>query len=135
MMKPVVESQGALIAMYQRKELLGQMDYYASDSDFKAKVDALIDAQPLANRSNSGVIMNAYKSVYFDMRKEIEEGKIKSLASINSGSGRGSNQDTGGKSSSDGDGVIMTAEEKAYARKLGIPEASWIKQKKELEYV
>jgi hypothetical protein len=133
-MRPLIEGQAAMAAMLMRKETLGDMDYYKSDPDFKAKVDTLIDQQPLGLRSNASVIMNAYKSVYFDMRQEISEGKVKSAMSMNSNNGGGSGTGKQGSDGGDSD-ITMTAEEKQYARKLGISENDWMKQKKELEYV
>jgi len=123
-------------AIIMRKETLEKMDYYSSDPEFKNKVDALIDAQPLSSRANAAVIMNAYKSVFFDNRKEIEEGKIKSQASLLSNAGGGTGGHSGSsRSNGQGDDDIMSQEEKNYAAKLGISEKDWAAQKKELEYV
>jgi hypothetical protein len=133
-LEPILKSQAAMAAVIVKKETLGDLDYYSSDSDFRRKVDELISAQPLQNQSNSAIIMNAYKSVYFDMRKEIEEGKIKSkLSAASSGTG-GTGGHSGDRKDVD-DTITMSAEEKEYARKMGISEADWMKSKKELEYV
>lgn len=128
-LKEVVGQQSAIII---RDKVLGKMDYYSSDPAFQSKVDALIDSQPLANRANSQVVMNAYKSVHYDMRKEIEEGKVKSLASMTSLNGGRQTVDTDNK---DGKDAALSAEEKNYAAKMGLTEKQWQDGKRELEYV
>jgi hypothetical protein len=133
-MRPLVEGQAAMAAILMRKETLGDMEYYNSDPEFKAAVDSLIDQQPLVARANASTIMHAYKSVYYDKRKEIADGKIKSAMSINSNNGGGSGK-SGKDDEGDGGSVTMSNEEKMYARKMGIKEEDWMKSKKELEYV
>jgi hypothetical protein len=132
-MRPILEQNAALASIVVKNEVLGKMDYYSTDPTFKAKVDALIDAQPLSSRANSAVIMHAYKSVHYDMRQEIAEGKIKSQASLASNASTG----TGGHSGGDKDKAddTLSAEEKMYAKKLGIKESDWVNTRKELEYV
>lgn len=134
-LKPLQETVMAQSAIIMRDRTLGKMDYYSSDPVFQAKVDSLIDAQPMQNRSNSAVIMNAYKSVYFDMKEDIKDGKIKSQASLlgNASGGTGGHSGSGsGKFESDS---TMSADEKSYASKLGISEKDWMETRKELEYV
>jgi hypothetical protein len=132
-LKPLQDTIAAQSAIIVRDKTLGKMDYYSSDPQFAAKVDALIDSQPLALRSNSAIIMNAYKSVFFDLRKDIEDGKIKSQASLTNFSSNGTGSHFGnGKNESD---VDLSPEEKHYAQKMGISEEAWKKSKRELEYV
>lgn len=133
-MRPLVEQNAILAATIQRDKMLGKMDYYSTDPSFQQTVDQLIDSQPLHLRSNAGIIMNAYKSVFFDKRKEIEEGKVKSLASLNSNGGKGADSGVG-TDVGDKKVITLSAEEKIYAKKMGISEADWAKQKGQLEYV
>ena len=133
-MRPLMEQNAILAATIQKDKILGKMDFYSTDPEFQNKVDQLIDSQPLHLRSNAGIIMNAYKSVYFDSRKDIEEGKIKSLASVNSNGGKGADSGAG-TDTGDKKNIVLSAEEKLYAKKLGISEADWAKQKGQLEYV
>ena len=130
-LRPLAESNAVMASMFVRRELLEKEDYYG-DPEFKKHVDAIIDSQPLAARSNAAVIMNAYKIARFDKQKEIEEGKIKSSLSISGG--RGSGRSDIAEEESDG-GISMSQQEKAYARKLGISESDWVSQKKNMEYV
>ena len=130
---PLVQTVQAQSAMLMRDKVLKNMDYYATDPTFAAKVDALIDAQPLANRSNSNVILNAYKSVHYDMQDQIKEGKIKSFASMASLSNNGtSNRGTEDKDKND---TALSEEEKRYARRMGLTEEQWVAGRRELEYV
>lgn len=130
---PIVQAVQAQSAMLMREKTLGKMDYYSTDPAFAAKVDTLLDSQPLHMRANAAVILNAYKSVFFDMQQEIKDGKIKSFASQASLSNNG----TGGPSSGDkkDDPAVLSADEKAYAKKMGLTEEQWIAGKRELEYV
>ena len=114
-----------------RRETLEKKEFY-DNPDFKAKVDALIDAQPLGSRANPAVIMNCYKSTYFDNLEDIKAGKIKSALSMGGGS------NTGGHTADEadkGDKITMNDDERKYARKMGISEENWMKQKRSLEYV
>lgn len=129
---PVLQQNAALAALIMRKETLEKMEYY-DDPDFKSAVDQLIESQPLTSRSNTSVIMNCYKSVHYDKRKEIAEGKIKSQLSGGERGGTGGHSgDSGAK---DEDKFKLSNEERAYARKFGVSEEQWAKQKRELEYV
>jgi len=129
-LRPIAESNAVMASMFVRREVLEHQEYY-DDPEFKKRVDTMIDQQPLQNRLDRSVIMNAYKVVRFDAMKEIEEGKIKSSLSAGGGN-RGSRRDD--KDSGDGE-ITMSQEEKSYARKLGVSEKDWISQKKEMEYV
>lgn len=129
---PIIRQQQAANALLMINETLGDMDYYKSDPDFKAKVMSKINAQPMALRSNVDIIMNCYKLVAYDEREAIKEGKYKSILGAASTSGTGGH--TGTNSSKD-DEVTMSDEEKHYAKKMGIDEKDWIKSKKTLEYV
>lgn len=127
----VVQAQSAII---MRDKVLGKMEYYASDPEFQNKVDALIDAQPIGNRANAAVIMNAYKSVHYDFQDKIKEGKVKTIASGTNMSGNS----TGGHSGSSSDAKddkTLTADEKKYARNMGLTDEQWIEGRRELEYV
>jgi phage I-like protein len=132
-LKPLQDTIAAQSAIIVRDKTLSKMDYYSSDPTFAAKVDALIDSQPLNLRANASVVMNAYKSVFFDMKDEIASGKIKSQASAANFSNGGTGNHSGKDSESNAD--VLSAEEKHYAAKLGLTEADWIKSKRELEYV
>jgi hypothetical protein len=128
---PLIRNQQAANAMLMINETLGDMDYYKSDPEFKAKVLAKINSQPLHLRSNADIILNCYKLVRFDESEAIKEGKYKSIT------GGASTTGTGGHSGSRAEQaeVTMSDEEKVYARKMGIKEEDWIKSKKTLEYV
>jgi hypothetical protein len=128
---PLIRNQQAANAMIMINETLGEMDYYKSDPEFKAKVLAKINSQPLALRSNADIILNCYKLVRFDEDAAIKEGKYKSIIGAASTSG------TGGHSGSSKEAaeVVLSDEEKSYAKKMGIKEEDWIKSKKTLEYV
>lgn len=128
---PLIRNQQAANAMLMINETLGEMDYYRSDPEFKAKVLSKINSQPLGLRANADIIMNCYKLVAYDERKAIEEGKYRSIMGAASTSGSGSHTGSG-KSESE---VTISDEEKHYAKKLGISEADWVKSKKTLEYV
>lgn len=132
--RPLQETIQAQNAIIMRKETLDKMDYYSSDPAFKNKVDQLIDSQPLGLRANAGIIMAAYKNTFYDMQQDIKDGKIKSQASLlsNPSGGGGHSGSAADKFTSD---ETMSAEEKEYARKLGISEKDWTATKKELEYV
>lgn len=133
MMEPLQQTNATLAAIIVRDKTLGKMEHYGDNPAFAAKVDALIAAQPLVNQSNAQVIMNAYKSVHYDMRAELEEDRKKKEAS----GATFSNNGTGGHSGKSGESNpdVLSPEEKAYAAKLGISDADWIKSKRELEYV
>lgn len=131
--QPLLNTVQAQSAIIMRNEVLGKMDLYSTDPAFKAKVDALLDAQPMSSRANSAIIMNAYKTVHYDERKAIEEGKYKSfasMASLSSG-GKGGSDNTDDHSTSE----TLSAEEKTYAKRLGISDADWVKSRREMEYV
>jgi hypothetical protein len=132
LLKPMQDRNDAMAALLVRKEVLGEMEYYA-DPKFKQAVDALIDSQPMNLRSNSSVVMNAYKSVYFDKQQEIKDGTIKSRVSMTNFSGNGTGAHAG--DSTEKKERVLSDTEKHYARKLGVSEAEWIKAEKELEYV
>jgi hypothetical protein len=133
MMEPLQQTNATLAAIIVRDKTLGKMEHYGDNPAFAAKVDALISAQPLQNQSNAQVILNAYKSVHYDMREELAEDRKKREAAGASFSNNG----TGGHSGSKGEESTETlsAEEKVYAQKFGISDADWIKQKREMEYV
>jgi hypothetical protein len=130
-LQPLIRSQQAANAMLMINETLGDMDYYKSDPEFKAKVLAKINTQPLQLRSNADIILNCYKLVAYDEREAIKEGKYKSILGAASTTGTGAH--TGSRSEEDE--VKMDDTEKMYAKKMGISEADWIKSKKTLEYV
>jgi len=127
----VVRTQSAII---MRDKVLGKMEYYASDPEFQSKVDALIDAQPIENRANAAVIMNAYKTVHYDFIDKIKEGKVKTLASAANMNGNSTGGHSGNNNSKEDD-KTLSSEEKAYARKMGLTEEQWIQGRRELEYV
>lgn len=133
MMEPMAKTNATLAAIIVRDKTLGKLEHYGDNPAFAAKVDALISSQPLASQSNASIIMNAYKSVHYDMREELETEKQKKIAS---GTGF-SNNGTGGHSGSGSEDSkeTITDEEKVFARKFGITDADWIKSKRELEYV
>jgi len=123
-----------LAARMARKETfedVEQYPYYAGD--IKAKVDAMIDAQPLNTRHRADVIQNCYKLVAFDHQKEITEGKIQARNSAATFSGSG----TGGHSGKAGseENETLSNEEKFAAKSMGISEDDWKKSKRELTYV
>lgn len=130
-LKPIAESNAVMASMFVRREVLEGLEYY-NEPEFKKRVDAMIDQQPLQNRLDRSVIMNAYKVNRFDFDKEVADGKIKLSLSGGGGNRKGNDRDNG---RSDDDTETMSAEEKQYARKLGISEKDWISQKKEMEYV
>lgn len=134
MLTPLQETVMAQSAIIMREKVLGKMDYYSSDPAFAAKVDALIDAQAPVNRANSSVIMNAYKSVHYDLQDDIKTGKIKSIAAASGLSNNGQGGHSGEKKKDD-DVTTLSAEEKNYARKMGLSEEDWVRGKRELEYV
>jgi len=128
---PLIRNQQAANAMLMINETLGDMDYYKSDPNFKAKVLAKINSQPLQLRANADIILNCYKLVAYDEREAIAEGKFKSIL------GAASSNGTGGHSGARTEGaeVTLSDEEKGYAKKMGIKEEDWLKSKKTLEYV
>lgn len=130
-LQPIIRSQQAASAMLMINEVLGDMEYYKTDPEFKAKVLSKINSQPLQMRSNADIILNCYKLVAYDERDAIKEGKYKSILGAASTSG------TGGHSghSKESDDVTISDEEKVYAKKMNISEADWVKSKKTLEYV
>jgi hypothetical protein len=128
---PLIRSQQAANAMLMINETLGDMDYYKSDPEFKAKVLAKINSQPLQLRSNADIILNCYKLVAYDEREAIKEGKYKSILGAASTGGTGGHAGTRSESAE----VTISDEEKVYAKKMGISEADWVKSKKTLEYV
>jgi hypothetical protein len=134
-LKPLQERSDIMAAILVRKEILGSMDYYSTDPAFKAKVDSLIDSQPLSQRSNSALVMNAYKTAVYDHLDQIKEGKIKSQASLASNASSGTGGYIGSKQERQQESDELSPEEKIYARKLGIPEKDWASTRRELEYV
>lgn len=128
---PLIRSQQAANAMIMINETIGEMDYYKSDPEFKAKVLAKINGQPLQLRSNPDIIMNCYKLVRYDEDQAIKDGKYKSVLGAASTTGTGGH--TGRETKEDE--ITISDEEKSYAKKMGISEADWIKSKKTLEYV
>lgn len=131
MIKPLVESQQRTNAQLAKRDVLDKMEYY-DDPIFRTSVDQLIAAQPLQNQSDPALIMNAYKSVFFDKQQDIKDGKIKSQLSVNSG-GRGTSGSS--KEEDDKSKGTMSEAEKVYASKLGIPVDKWIKNRNEMEFV
>lgn len=119
------------MALKETFEDAEQYPYYTGD--VKAKVDAMVDAQPLNTRHRSDVIQNCYKLVVFDHQKEIAEGKIKARNSAASLTSTG----TGGPSGKGGSGEdeALSNEEKFAAKSMGITEDDWKKSKRELTYV
>jgi hypothetical protein len=128
---PLIRSQQAANAMLMINETLGEMDYYKSDPEFKAKVLAKINSQPLGLRSNPDIILNCYKLVRYDEDSAIKEGKYKSMLGAASTGGTGSHSGARTESAE----VTISDEEKVYAKKFGISEADWVKSKKTLEFV
>jgi hypothetical protein len=128
---PIIRNQQAAAAMLMINETLGEMDYYKSDPEFKAKVLAKINSQPLNLRSNADFIMNCYKLVAYDEKEAIKEGKYKSILGAASTTGTGAHS---GRSEATEE-VTMDEQEKIYAKKMGISEADWVKSKKTLEFV
>lgn len=130
-MAPLAQATLRLNARATKQDVLGELPFY--HGDIRAKVDALILAQDLTAQSNASVVMNAYKSVVFDHMQQINEGKIKERGSAAVGSSSG----TGGHSGSDSDKTEeeLSTDEKFYAAKLGVSEADWKAQKKEIAYV
>lgn len=135
-LQPLVDKINAQSSIIVRNEILGKMDYYSSDPTFKAKVDSLIDAQGPESKANAAVVMNAYKTVVYDHMQDIQDGKIKSQASLaaNAGGGKGGYSGSASERREESD-EAMSAEEKVYARKLGISDKDWTSTRKELEYV
>lgn len=131
-LQPIIRSQQAANAMLMINEVLGDMEYYKSDPEFKAKVLGMINKQPLQVRSNADIILNCYKLVAYDERENIKEGKYKSVLGAASTTGTGGHA---GHSKKEDEEVTVSDEEKVYAKKMGISEADWIKSKKTLEYV
>jgi hypothetical protein len=131
-LQPLIRSQQAANAMLMINETIGDMDYYKSDPEFKAKVLAKINSQPLAVRANPDIIMNCYKLVAYDESAAIKEGKYKSMLGAASTGGTGSHS---GRSTTKEDEVSISDEEKVYARKMGIKEEDWVKSKRTLEYI
>lgn len=121
----------SLAARAARREVLDEKEYY--HGEIKAKVDQMIQAQPLAQQSNSNVIENCYKLVMFDHQKDIAEGKIKSRNNAASFESNGTGGASGkGKSDSEEE---LSQDEKHAAKALGISEKDWQSNKKELTYV
>jgi hypothetical protein len=131
-LQPLIRSQQAANALLMINETIGEMDYYKSDPEFKAKVLAKINAQPLALRANADIILNCYKLVAYDEREAIKEGKYKSVLGAASTNGTGGHS---GTPTNKGEDVTISDEEKVYAKKMGISETDWVKSKKTLEYV
>lgn len=131
-LQPLIRSQQAANAMIMINETIGEMDYYKSDPEFKAKVLAKINGQPLQLRSNPDIIMNCYKLVRYDEEQAIRDGKYKSMLGAASTSGTGSHS---GSREAKEDEVTISDDEKVYAKKMGISETDWVKSKKTLEYV
>lgn len=131
-LQPIIRSQQAAAAMLMINEVLGDMDYYKSDPEFKAKVLSKINSQPLQARANADIIMNCYKLVRYDEDAAIKEGKYKSILGAASTGGTGGH---GGASKKEEDEITISDDEKVYAKKMGISEADWVKSKKTLEYV
>lgn len=128
---PLIRNQQAANAMLMINETLGELDYYRSDPEFKAKVLSKINSQPLSLRANADIILNCYKLVAYDEREAIKEGKYKSILGAASTTGTGGHA---GSSKSENE-VTISDEEKVYAKKMNIKEEDWIKSKKTLEYV
>lgn len=131
-LQPLIRSQQAANAMIMINETIGEMDYYKSDPEFKAKVLAKINGQPLNLRANPDIILNCYKLVRYDEEENIKEGKYKSMLGAASTGGTGGHS---GSSKKEEDEITISDEEKVYAKKMGISDADWIKSKKTLEYV
>jgi hypothetical protein len=128
---PIIRNQQAAAALLMINETLGDMDYYKSDPEFKAKVLAKINSQPLQLRANADIILNCYKLVRYDEDAAIKEGKYKSVLGAASTTGTGGHTGSRGEEAE----VTISDEEKIYAKKMGISEADWVKSKKTLEYI
>jgi hypothetical protein len=127
---PLIRNQQAANAMLMINETLGDMELYKSP-EFKAKVLAKINSQPLQLRSNAEIILNCYKLIAFDEKEAIQEGKYRSSLGAASTSGTG-----GHSGSSKGEAeVTISDDEKIYAKKMGISDSDWVKSKKTLEFV
>jgi hypothetical protein len=127
---PLIRNQQAANAMLMINETIGEMELY-KNPEFKAKVLAKINSQPLQLRSNAEIILNCYKLIAFDEKEAIQEGKYRSAVGAASTSGTGGHS---GSSKSESE-VTISDEEKVYARKMGISDENWVKSKKTLEFV
>lgn len=118
-------------AKQMRSEVLGEKEYY--HGDIKAKVDAILAQQSLANQNRADVLENTYKIVMFDHQKEIADGKIKArnMSGVFESNGVGGHN---GKSDAE-KGEELSADEKFAAKQMGISEKDWQSSKKELVYV
>lgn len=114
-----------------RREVLAELPYY--HGELKTKIDAFIDSQPLANRSDASVIMNAYKLTVYDADQAIKDGKIKARNSAMNFESNGTGAHSGSETK---DGMeALTAEEKFIASRMGVSETDWAKSKKEMSFV
>jgi len=96
----------------------------------KAKIDALLDAQPLEQRANPEIIRNVYKIVVFDNEKDIKENKIKSRLTSASNAGTG----TGAPGSGDKTAMpVLTAQMQSVAKAMGMSDAEYAASMKELQ--
>jgi hypothetical protein len=96
----------------------------------KAKIDALLDSQPVESRANPDIIRNVYKIVVFDSQKEIAEDKHKSRMSSASAAGNG----TGAPNVNDKTGMpVLTQQMKSVAKSMGMTEQEYATAMKELQ--
>ena len=130
-LKPTQMAVLSLAARQARREVLEDKEYYFGD--IKNEVDKMIDAQPLAQRSNTNVIENCYKLVMYDKQKDIAEGKIKAKNNSASFESNGTGGHSG-KGSGENE-EEMSQDEKTAASALGLSEKDWKSSKKELTYV
>jgi hypothetical protein len=121
----------SLAARQARRDVLEDKEYY--HGEIKTKVDKMIEAQPLNQRTSPVVIENCYKLVMFDHQKDITEGKIKARNNSASFESNGTGGH-GGKGSGDHE-EEMSQDEKQAASALGISDKDWKSSKKELTYV
>lgn len=127
---PIANAALLNAAMEQRRVIFEdaeQFPYYTGA--VKAKIDEMLDKQPLDSRGNPEIIRNAYKLVVFDHQKDINDQKIKSRISNSVGSSSG----TGGPNTGNADPVAtLTPEMRTVAQKLGISDADYAAAQQEL---
>lgn len=115
-------------AKLTRQETLGDQEYYYGE--FKAKVDALIDAEPnIGSRANPAFIMNCYKIIKSDYTDQIIKGDLKKKASM---SGFSDGGHSGNKEDKDSKPTIEYKDNKSRyaASQLGIKDEDLVEAAK-----
>lgn len=130
-LQPLAIATMKLNAKVARADYLANKEYY--HGDVKAKVDAMIENQPLSNQARADVVENCYKLVLFDYQKDIAEGKLKARNTSGIFEGGSTGGHAGDKTSTAEE--ELSADEKFVASKMGISDKDWIKSRKELSYV